>query len=64
MAYRESIGDFSSADILKMISLVAWQHINLFGRYEFNMHEVFINMEAIIHELAHLVISPQPTPAV
>ena len=42
--------------------LVAWQHINLYGRYEFNKRPKAINMKEIIQELSqalsgqHLVV--------
>lgn len=46
------------SDVLKRISPVAWQHINLYGRYEFNKNHESINMEAIIEELAQLNVIP------
>lgn len=46
------------SDVLKRISPVAWQHINLYGRYEFNKSQENINMEAIIEELAQLKVIP------
>jgi len=33
---------------------VAWQHINLQGRYEFRKMPDEINLDAIIHELSQL----------
>jgi len=62
LAYRKSKNDAHGTDVLKQISPVAWQHINLYGRYEFNKRAEFINMEAIIDELAQLQIPPEPTP--
>ena len=50
LAYRESNGQDSS--VLKQIFPVAWQHINLYGRYEFNKNPESINMDEIIQELA------------
>lgn len=50
LAYREVSGEDS--DVLKHISPVAWQHINLYGRYEFNTKSKSIDMDAIILELA------------
>lgn len=50
LAYRERNGQDS--DMLKRISPVAWQHINLYGRYEFNSSQESINMDEIIQELA------------
>jgi hypothetical protein len=29
-------GDLASADIFKRVSPVAWQHINFYGRYQFD----------------------------
>jgi hypothetical protein len=55
LTYRESNGHDS--DVLKQISPVAWQHINLYGRYEFNKSPESINMDAIIQELAQLKIT-------
>lgn len=50
LTYRESHGQDS--DVLKQISPVSWQHINLYGRYEFNRDQDSINMDEIIQELA------------
>jgi TnpA family transposase len=56
LAYREVSGEDS--DVLKHISPVAWQHINLYGRYEFNTKSKSIDMDAIILELAKFKIVP------
>ena len=56
LVYRKSNGDIHGANVLKQVSPVAWQHINFYGRYEFNKHVEFINMETIIHELAELQV--------
>ncbi|MEX5523157.1 Tn3 family transposase [Bacillus cereus] len=50
LTYREANGQ--SSDMLKQISPVAWQHINLYGRYEFNSNQEMINIDQIIQELA------------
>ncbi|MBZ9626313.1 Tn3 family transposase [Clostridium sp. FP2] len=50
LAYRDISG--KDSDVLKHISPVAWQHINLYGRYEFNTKSKSIDMDAIILELA------------
>ncbi|POB10187.1 Tn3 family transposase [Sulfobacillus sp. hq2] len=47
------------SDALKRISPVAWQHINLYGRYEFNHDPEPVDMEAIIHELVQLEVIPE-----
>ncbi|MBU3158380.1 Tn3 family transposase [Clostridium frigoris] len=54
--YRESNGQ--DLDVLKHISPVAWQHINLYGRYEFNKTPEPINMDVIIQKLAQLQVLP------
>ena len=56
LAYREVIG--KDSDVLKHISPVAWQHINLYGRYEFNTKSKSIDMDAIILELSKFKIVP------
>lgn len=50
LVYREKNGQ--ELDVMKQISPVAWQHINLYGRYEFNKQQESIDMDAIIQELA------------
>ena len=54
--YRESNG--KDLDVLKHITPVAWQHINLYGRYEFNKNAEPINMDVIIQELAQFQVLP------
>ena len=54
LTYREVNGE--DADMLKRISPVAWQHINLYGRYEFNKNPEVINMDDIIEEISQLKI--------
>jgi hypothetical protein len=41
-----------NSEMLKRISPVSWQHINIYGRYEFNSSQESINMNEIIQELA------------
>jgi TnpA family transposase len=57
LVYIKSNGDIHGANVLKQVSPIAWQHINFYGRYEFNKHVEFINMETIIHELAELQVT-------
>lgn len=56
LRYKESKGDNQDADLLKQVSPVAWQHINIFGRYEFGKRPELIDMKAIIEELAKLPV--------
>ncbi len=54
LAIKAENGEAHEADLLKRISPVAWQHINLQGRYEFNNATDDIDIEAIIHQLMHI----------
>ena len=56
LTHRENTGDIEGAIRLKSISPVAWQHINLFGRYEFTQRTEPIDMEEIIRELGQVPI--------
>jgi hypothetical protein len=42
--------------MLQQVSPVAWQHINLYGRYEFRKGTEAIDLPALIQELAHLPV--------
>jgi TnpA family transposase len=57
--YHEKTGNGQGASLLKQVSPIAWQHINFYGRYEFNKGPEVINMEALIEELARVQISPE-----
>ena len=60
LSYKEGTGNIQDAEIIKEISPIAWQHINLHGRYEFNKQTENINMDAIIQELANTPIKQNP----
>ncbi len=48
LAHYENIGDQENADHIKQISPIAWQHINLYGRYEFQKDPEPIDISGII----------------
>jgi hypothetical protein len=50
LTYRDINGQGS--DMIKQISPVAWQHVNLYGGNEFNTQQESVNMDEIIQELA------------
>lgn len=50
LAYGERKG--LDSDVMKQISPVAWQHINFYGKYEFNIRQEPVDMDTIIQELA------------
>jgi TnpA family transposase len=54
LEHQEGIGDARGADLTKKVSPVAWQHINLQGRFEFLKQPDPPNVDAIIHELTGL----------
>ena len=47
-----SFGHIEDVAQLKNVSPVDWQHINLYGRYEFNKRPEVINMTDILQELS------------
>ena len=54
LAHKENIGDFQGVEMLKQISLVAWQHINLYGRYEFRKVSDPINIDELVQPLTQI----------
>jgi len=54
----ENTTDTVNTEWIKQISPVAWQHVNLYGRYEFQKTPDPINLEDMISQLSHL----NPTP--
>jgi TnpA family transposase len=54
--YKEAAGDVEGAALLKPIAPVAWQHINLCGRYEFRNGPEAININEMVRELAQLPV--------
>jgi hypothetical protein len=57
LANKQGVGDAQGSDLLKQISPVAWQHINLYGRYEFSKSPEIIDFDAIVRELSRVPIS-------
>jgi TnpA family transposase len=51
LAHREDTNDVQGIEVLKQISPVAWQHINLYGRYEFRKCAQPIDLEDIVRQL-------------
>jgi hypothetical protein len=51
--HREQLGDVQGVEVLRQISPVAWQHINLYGRYEFRKFSDSIDLDAIVQQLTH-----------
>ena len=51
LEHQESIGDTQGAEATKKVCPVAWQHINLQGRFEFLKTPDILNVDAIIRAL-------------
>jgi Tn3 transposase DDE domain len=58
LAHKERSGDASGAARLIRVSPVAWQHINLYGRYEFRKAPETIDLPALIQELDQIPVQP------
>ncbi len=56
--YKEGAGDAQGAALLKQVSPVAWQHINLYGRYEFSKSPETIDVGALVQELSQVPVKP------
>lgn len=56
LSYKEKAGSIQEIEQLKRISPIAWQHINIHGRYEFNKSSENINIDTIVQELVHLPV--------
>ena len=54
LEHSESGGDNEAAELLKLVSPVAWQHINFYGRYEFSKQPAAINLEEIVEQLVRI----------
>ena len=50
-AHQERTGDTRGAEATKRISPIAWQHINLHGRFEFLKPPDGLNVDTIIRAL-------------
>lgn len=49
--HKQNIGDLPGVEGLKHVSPVSWQHINLYGRYEFRTISAPINIDDIFQQL-------------
>ena len=56
-AHKERLADATGATLLTQVSPVAWQHINLCGRYEFTKGPAVIHLPAIIQALAQAPVT-------
>ena len=59
LAHKESRGDMQGAALVKQASPVAWQHVNLYGRYEFRKQPEPVDVDEIVRELAEIRIGTE-----
>jgi len=59
---KEKNNQLEEIEIIKQISLTAWQHINIMGRYEFNQKQKDIDISEIIKGIKLLSISQPKIP--
>lgn len=57
LVHSDKCDDVARIAMLSQVSPVAWQHINFYGRYEFNRHPEIIDMKAILKQLVQLPIA-------
>lgn len=56
--YTKAVSEDHKAALPKQVSPVAWQHINLYGRYEFSKSPEIIDIEAILKDLSQAPMKP------
>ncbi len=56
LSHKEKFGKIQDFERLKQISPIAWQHINIHGRYEFGKLTENINMDDIIEQLSQIQV--------
>jgi Tn3 transposase DDE domain len=54
LTHRDFSGNAARVAMLSLVSPVAWQHINFYGRYEFGKPPELIDMKAILQQLARV----------
>jgi hypothetical protein len=45
---KKAAGDVEAIETLRYISPIAWQHINLFGKFEFTHTEARVDLDALV----------------
>ncbi len=51
-AQKQSAQDQAAMDVIQGISPVAWQHINLIGRFEFSAADSKVDIDALVERYA------------
>lgn len=53
-------GRKEEANLIKQISPIAWQNVNLLGRFEFHRQESVINIDEMIGLVEQIIVWQQP----
>ncbi len=64
LEHHEKTGQTQGASLVKQVSPVAWQHINIHGRYEFNKGPDDINIDDMVQPLARIQDISETVPTV
>ena len=51
LAYHETQGNVITADLIKKVSPIAWQHIHIYGRYIFRVGKVTWDVAAMVRKV-------------
>ena len=60
LIFTQSAGRKEEADLIKRISPIAWQNVNLLGRFEFHRQQSVINIDEMISLLEQKIVWQQP----
>ena len=61
LLHHQQTQNAQQIELLRRVSPVAWQHINFYGRYEFNKPPELIDVSTLVQHLAQLDIALLPT---
>jgi hypothetical protein len=62
MAQAEKTGEFKEAEVIKVISPIAWRHVNLLGRFEFQRPHNPIDIDEMIKVLGQEIVWQRQKP--
>jgi len=60
LTQKEKTGRKEEADIIKRISPIAWQNVNLLGRFEFHKPQTVVNIDEMISLIEQKTVWQQP----
>ena len=59
LIFTQSAGRKEEADLIKQISPIVWQNVNLLGRFEFHRQQSVINIDEMISLLEQKIVWQQ-----